>query len=249
MAHLSLSILSRAQTCVYKATRVASGQIVALKKSRASLSLKSTILNHERLFLQRLQGHSTIPKVFAYGRLPHFEYLAMEFLGMALDNVHERHPRLPAANVLLIVDQMHLTLGPDPALEHVHKHGLVHCDKNILLHPTNPKRLYLVDYGFARAIVPIAQSTSLDTPSYHVVGTLPYASLNMHYGICPSPAPRDDMKSLGYSLLNLVQGGLPWTYNTRHGTRKTKYDQVRIKKKRYSGADLPPMVRLDRTND
>jgi serine/threonine protein kinase len=106
MAHLSSSILNRAQGRVYKATRVASGQIVALKKYRASLSLKSSILNHERLLLQRLQGHSTIPQVFAYGRLPHFEYLAMEFLGMALDDVHDRHPRLPVANVLLIADQM-----------------------------------------------------------------------------------------------------------------------------------------------
>jgi hypothetical protein len=48
------------------------------------------------------------------------------------------------------------------------------------------------------------------------------------------------MESLGYSLLNLVRGDLPWTHNTRHGTRKTQYDQVRIKKKRYSGADLAP---------
>jgi hypothetical protein len=54
------------------------------------------------------------------------------------------------------------------------------------------------------------------------------------------PAPRDDVESLGYSLLHLACGNLPWMYNVWHGTRRTQYDQVRIKKLRYSGADLAP---------
>ncbi|KIM84488.1 hypothetical protein PILCRDRAFT_384823 [Piloderma croceum F 1598] len=219
---------------VYKATRVStdSHQIVALKKSRASLSLKSTLLNHERLLLQLLHDHPSIPKVIAYGRLKHFEYLAMEFLGMALNDVHSS---LPAVNILVIADQM------ISALKHVHKNDLVHCDVkpgNILLHPTDSKCLYLVDYGLSRAIVSSTQTSSKDTPSYHVVGTLPYASLNMHYGI--RPAPRDDIESLGYSLLHLAIGNLPWMYNVRHGTKKTQHDQVRIKKQLHSGAYLAP---------
>jgi serine/threonine protein kinase len=55
----------------------------------------------------------------------------MELLGMALDDVHERRPSLPAVNILVVADQM------ISALEHVHNNGLVHCDLkpgNILLH-------------------------------------------------------------------------------------------------------------------
>ena len=55
-----------------------------------------------------------------------------------------------------------------------------------------------------------------------------------------APAPRDDIEFLGYSLLHLASGDLPWFYNVWHGTRKTQYDQVWIKKQRYSGADLAP---------
>jgi|SRR6267154_4091892 len=110
-AHLTLcrssfDIYSFSQGRVYKATQVATGQIVALKKSRAALALRNTLLNHERLLLQRLQGHPSIPRVFAYGRLKYFEYLAMEFLGIALNDVHERCPSLPAANVFVVADQM-----------------------------------------------------------------------------------------------------------------------------------------------
>jgi hypothetical protein len=57
----------------------------------------------------------------------------------------------------------------------------------------------------------------------------------------PGPAPRDDVESLGYTFLNLARGDLPWSYNVLHGTKNTQHDQVRIKKQRYSGADLPLM--------
>ncbi|KAG1863690.1 kinase-like domain-containing protein [Suillus subluteus] len=217
---------------VYKATRVATGQIMAVKKSRASIALKSTLLNHERRVLQLLQGHPSIPRVIAYGRLEHFEYLAMQLLGMNLDEVRARHP-LPAVNTLVVADQM------ISALEHIHKNKLVHCDLkpgNIILHLTDPKRLYLVDYGLTRAIAHEAQSSlSMDAPG---IGTLEYVSLNMHRDI--RPAPRDDIESLGYALISLARGDLPWTYNTRHGTSKDREVQVRIKKQQYSGTDLAP---------
>ncbi|KAG1902983.1 kinase-like domain-containing protein [Suillus fuscotomentosus] len=221
---------------VYKATRVVTGQIMAVKKSRASLALKTTLLNHERRVLQRLQGHPSIPRVIAYGRLVHFEYLAMQLLGMNLSEVRGRCP-LPAVNTLAVADQM------ISALEHIHANKLVHCDikpGNIILHPTDSKRLYLVDYGLTRAIAHEVQpNLSTDAPlTSHVIGTLEYVSLNIHRHI--RSAPRDDIESLGYTLLSLARGDLPWTYNTQHGTRKNQEVQVRIKKQQFSGADMAP---------
>ncbi|KAG1847532.1 kinase-like domain-containing protein [Suillus subalutaceus] len=222
---------------------------MAVKKSRASIALKSTLLNHEQWVLRRLQGHPSIPRVFAYGRLEHFEYLAMQLLGMNLDEVRARHPLPAVVNTLVVADQM------ISALEHIHENKLVHCDlkpRNIILHPTDPKRLYLVDYGLTRAIAHEAQSSlSMDVPG---IGTLEYVSLNMHrdirklaqyYGTLlldktVGPAPRDDIESLGYVLTSLARGDLPWTYNTRHGTSKDREVQVRIKKRQYSGTDLAP---------
>ncbi|KAG2119123.1 kinase-like domain-containing protein, partial [Suillus discolor] len=198
-----------------------------------SLALKTTVLDHERRVLQRLGGNLSIPKVFAYGRLEHFEYLAMQLLGMNLGEVQARRP-LPAVNTLVVADQM------ISALEHIHKNKLVHCDikpGNILLHPTDSKRLYLVDYGLARAIVHVNLSTDEPLTS-HAIGTLEYVSLNVHRHI--RSAPRDDIESLGYTLLSLARGDLPWTYNTRHGTSKNQEVQVRIKKQQFSGADMSP---------
>ncbi|KAF5384586.1 hypothetical protein D9757_007478 [Collybiopsis confluens] len=68
---------------VYKATEISTAKFVALKKSRASKKLQRTLLQYEARLLQLLQGHRSIPFVYAYGHL-HFEYLAMELLGPSL---------------------------------------------------------------------------------------------------------------------------------------------------------------------
>ena len=66
---------------VYQARDINSGQLVALKKFRASITLKRTALHYEVCVLKRLVGHPSIPAVFAHGRFDHFEYPAMELLG------------------------------------------------------------------------------------------------------------------------------------------------------------------------
>src|ERR1700683_796144 len=72
---------------VYQARDTNTGRLVALKKSRASIKLKRTALHYEACVLKRLAGHPSIPPVFAHGRFPHFEYLAMELLGRSLGDI------------------------------------------------------------------------------------------------------------------------------------------------------------------
>ena len=98
------------------------------------------------------------------------------------------------------------------------------------------------------------QPSSTNMPPYHIVGTPPYASLNMYNGMCKSlylySRPASYLKGmqvqllvmmcLGYSLLNLACADFPLSYNVHHGTRKTWHNQVQIKKQQYSGTDLAP---------
>lgn len=72
------------QGYVHDAVEEPSGRLVALKKSRVSQKVKRPHLQHESRILWLLQGHPAIPAIFAYGHLPHFEYIAMEFLGPSL---------------------------------------------------------------------------------------------------------------------------------------------------------------------
>ncbi|KAG2053527.1 hypothetical protein BDR06DRAFT_885947 [Suillus hirtellus] len=101
--------------------------------------ISSTLLNHERRGPAGTHFH---PKSFAYGRLEHFEYLAVQLLGMNVDEVRAPCPLPAVVGTLVVADQM------ISALEHIQKNKLVHCDPktgNIFIHPTDFRYLYLVD--------------------------------------------------------------------------------------------------------
>ncbi|KAL6300721.1 kinase-like domain-containing protein [Sparassis latifolia] len=221
---------------VYRAveTRESSRGAVALKKSRVSLRVKRTILQHESRILQLLQDHPMIPAVYAYGRFEHFEYFAMELLG---SNVKELspHPRGAALNtVLLLADQM-LSV-----LEHIHSRGIIHRDikpENMLLSLQNPSRICLIDFGIARYYptgTPACHDPIIERK--HIIGTLNWASLNAHYGLDLSR--RDDIESLAYTLLFLIRGDLPWRKDDHRGTVFGTMAHVREQKKAWPGSRL-----------
>jgi serine/threonine protein kinase len=138
--------------------------IAAVKRSRVPLRVNHPTLQHKARVMQLLQGHPAIPVVYGYGWFSHFEYLAMELLGSHIKKLVSSSHGLPLATVLQIVDQMvcffrsSLDRPSDgqqqlSALEYMHTLGIVHCDikpENILLCPSDPTQIKLIDFGIAR---------------------------------------------------------------------------------------------------
>ena len=56
--------------------------------------------------LKRLGSHPSIPAVFAHGRFPHFEYLAIELLGDNLRDIVQEQGKLTLEYVLKVADQL-----------------------------------------------------------------------------------------------------------------------------------------------
>jgi len=83
-----------------------SGIYAAIKKSRVSLRVKRTMLRHEARVLQLLQGHSAIPTLFGYQRLPHFEYIAIDLLGQSMRGICKPGHSLKIGTVACIAEQM-----------------------------------------------------------------------------------------------------------------------------------------------
>jgi serine/threonine protein kinase len=94
------------QGLAYHARERVTGRVVALKKSRVSLRVKRTTLEYEANILHLLAGHPSIPTIFAFGRLAHFEYIAIELLGPSLNDVLKEQGRFYLKSVLQIADQM-----------------------------------------------------------------------------------------------------------------------------------------------
>ncbi|CAJ1442170.1 unnamed protein product, partial [Effrenium voratum] len=88
--------------------------------------------------------------------------------------------------------------------------------------------LHLMDFGLARRYrepktlvhIPYREGTPL-------TGTARFASLNTHLGM--EQSRRDDLESVGYVLVYLGRGKLPWQ-GLKAGSKKEKYEKVTEKK-------------------
>ncbi|KAK7691058.1 hypothetical protein QCA50_006161 [Cerrena zonata] len=182
---------------------------VALKKTHVTKHVKNPTLLHEAAALLMLKGHESIPAVFAWGRSQYYEYLALQLLGPTI-NTFSKEPNPTMRNLIAITCQMF------DALEHVHKHHIVHGDVkpgNFLFGTGQDNsqigRIYLIDFGLAKRYAdPLTFEHIPDGKIPALRGTPLYASLNMHYHRMPSR--RDDMESLAHSILRLLRGSLPW---------------------------------------
>ncbi|KAF9051827.1 kinase-like domain-containing protein [Panaeolus papilionaceus] len=217
---------------VFSASEATTNEVYAVKKSRASLKLKRPLLAYEARVLKLLEGHPAIPKVIGYKRVEHFEYLALENLGLPLNDEQTQ---------LSVKDTANIARQMLSALKYIHERKIVHRDikpGNILAHRDRDlSRVCLIDFGLARpCITGTPKVIDLAKDQTNVVGTLAYASLNAYKGIDLNP--RDDLQSLAYVLLSLLRGSLPWHSLCNAGTAIGRLLQIRRKMEAWTGTRL-----------
>ena len=114
------------------------------------------------------------------------------------------------------------------ALQITHQAGFLHMDikpDNIIAGTSkhNNSMIFLNDFGLAspyrdsrtNQVVPLALSHSFKA------GTALFGSLKTMYSLTCSPA--DDLESLGYTLIHMIKGRLPWYNKTYSTARKLKH--------------------------
>ncbi|TRM59861.1 kinase-like domain-containing protein [Schizophyllum amplum] len=189
-----------------------SPRLFAVKKVHVNKQIRNPTLRHEASVMLLLQGHPSIPEVYAWGRSQYYEYLALERLGETLYSTLDDSEGLTLRNLIALTCQM------IDAVEHVHSHNIVHCDikpGNFLFELDSASgRIKLIDFGVAAVY---RDSVTLrhkpEAPIPRLVGTSAYASINMHQRC--RPTRRDDIESLAYTTLRLLCGELPWSHLSR----------------------------------
>jgi serine/threonine protein kinase len=97
-------------------------------------------------------------------------------------------------------------------------------------------QVYVIDFGLAKKYKD--SKTGMHIPykdGKSLTGTARYASVYTHLGI--EQSRRDDLEALGYVLMYLNRGDLPWQ-GQRAKTKKEKYQKIMEKKMSTSIADL-----------
>ena len=215
---------------------IPSGERVAIKIERIvhNKGISSTVrLRHEYEMLKRLhQGFpkehkiNGIPKLYYFGKCGTIDCMVLELLGANLEDLFEMcGARFSMKTTLMLAFQLL------DRIETVHSRGLVYRDikpENFLLGRKGGKFtnvIHLIDYGLATYYRDPTTNRHLPYRDLKTMtGTARYMSINSHLG--KSQSRRDDLESIGYTLIYFAKGRLPWQ-GFKTCNIKDKYRKIR----------------------
>ena len=181
------------------------------------------VLKHEAAIYKALEDGPTIPKFLWYGSKGGYNILVMELLDKSLEELkHECGGTLSARTVLMLADQM------ISCLEYMHKKRIIHRDlkpENFMMRRgSGAGQVAIIDFGLSKFYVnPETGVHNPQIPHKSMTGTVRYASINAMK--CIEQSRRDDLESLGYIFLYLLNGSLPWQ-GISAPTREEKLKQI-----------------------
>ena len=181
-------------------------------------------LKYEYKIYKNLEGGFGFPKIYGFYEERRQNILIMEMLGPSLEKLFNKcHKKFSQLTVLMIVEQILYRL------EYIHSKNIVHRDikpDNFLIGKGDKNKIiYAIDFGLSKKFK--ESKSGLHIPyrdGKSLLGTARYASINTHLGI--EQSRRDDIEALGYMMIFLMKGHLPWQGMVNSNPNK-KYDKIK----------------------
>lgn len=194
---------------VYKGKNIQTGEQVAVKIAQdydgdERLQIEYDVYKGLRNTPTEIVG---VPRVHYFGKDRSHNVLVMDLLGNTLEEtLRDCGGKLSIKSTLMIGIQLLRRL------QLVHHKGYIHRDVkpgNMLIGLSDDDRVYLLDFGVSEQYRDYETREHIKRAEERtIVGSVPFISINAHSGA--SQSPRDDLESLGYSLVYLFKGKLPW---------------------------------------
>ena len=205
---------------LYKGVDQRTGQEVAIKLE--PVDAPHPQLHYEARLYALLQKNIGIPRLIWSGQEGAHNVLVLELLGKNLEDLvssPQCNNKFSLKTILMLAD------GMLRRIQSVHAAGFVHRDikpDNFVMGPPHGKRVYILDFGLSKAYWdPVSKAHIPYRDDKSLTGTPRYASVHAHQGI--EQSRRDDMEAIGYVLIYLFKGSLPWqTLHAKKGTNWQK---------------------------
>ena len=216
---------------VYRGRRMSTGHHVAIKAEDQGTGHEQIM--REANLCRKLEGCAGVPQVYWYGMHgSDYNFMVMERLGPNLLELFTE-----CGHKFTLTTVVKITLSLLPTLQYLHEKNIMHRDlspRNIVIGLSpNQHQIYLIDFGLAKQCTRQGQMMVQSPTRYggycrSLVGTPRYASINAHRGGVMGRA--DDLESLGYVLVYLLKGALPWqdemTYSVPDGIRYIEHQKL-----------------------
>ena len=207
-------------------------QKVALKVEKISKKERDNLLKHESIIMKYLSC-SHIPEIFLFGNTQLYNILPMQLLGISLEKA-----LTISGGKMIIKSVCYIGIEMINALEFIHNKSFIHRD----LKPDNfmfgteekSNKLYIIDFGLAKKYLNKGKHIDMTTGK-SLIGTARYASINSHEGL--EQSRRDDLESIGYILIYLIKGVLPWQ-GLKVEKGEDHFIAIKEKKKKIASSEL-----------
>ena len=179
---------------------------------------KNQLLEHEAYYLYSLKG-TGIPELITFGKIKNYNVLIEELLDKSLYTLLLENNELSMQDICLIAIQL------INRIEWVHSKTLIHRDikpENIFISKNKPNIIYLIQFGLCTKFCSSKTGKHI-LPGFRgtFTGTLKFSSANAQRG--NQQSRRDDIESLGYTILYLMKKSLPWENLNRSFNEKDVY--------------------------
>jgi serine/threonine protein kinase len=204
---------------VFVGKHLRKNELVAIKTEPLDMFEKQSfsMLKNEANMYKYIKNGPGIARLKWFGQSNNCVCMVTSLLGQSIEDYkqHQFSNGLPQKIVCNIGQRLM------DVIQHIHKSFLIHGDikpDNILFTANNIEKnantLHIIDFGLSRSYMTNMYTHVLPGTTFKLIGTPTYASINSHN--CQKLSRRDDMESIGYVLLYMSTGSLPWSNSKTH---------------------------------
>lgn len=207
---------------IWKAVDVANKKHFAVKllKNRK----KGAGVEREAKIYELLRNLEGFANVYWHGFEDKDIVLVLDLLGPSLEDLIIKQQKFSIQTVCS------LAIDIIEKVRILHSRNIIHRDlkpEDILLQSEGSQTLYLIDFDLSKSYKDSKNTHIPYLEGKPFIGNARYGSLNSHLGI--ENSRRDDLESLGYMLIYLLNGKLPWQ-GIKAYTSAEKYNKITEKK-------------------